>query len=97
MSNGDIGLIEQFYELNSTQYAVINLLKIEPFNFKIYRANEDLSKALLKINDCFLFCNKTDDFILVNVDNIKEKLLLINSKINSKASYFATKVVERHN
>jgi hypothetical protein len=94
--NGEMGQIEQFYEFNSKKYAVIKLLKVVPFNFKIYQANKDLAVALLKINECLLFCNLSEDRTLTNVDEIKEKVLLIDSKINPKTSYFVTKVVLRH-
>ncbi len=95
--NGDIGLIEKFYEVVSKKYAVIRLLKKENFDFKIHMANNDLKNALLKINDCFTFCNISDDKLLLNVDDIKEKILLINSNINPKAKFFATKIVVKHN
>jgi hypothetical protein len=75
---------------------VIKLLKVVPFNFKIYQANKDLAVALLKINECLLFCNLTEDRTLTNIDDIKEKVLIIDSKINPKTSYFVTKVVLRH-
>ena len=52
--DGDIGRIEQFYQFQSQQYAVIQLLKNEIFNFTIPQVSLDLSKVLLKINDCFL-------------------------------------------
>ena len=48
LNNGDIGLIEQFYEVNSTKFAVFKKLEKEYFNFKISRDNQDLSTALLK-------------------------------------------------
>ena len=88
--------IEQFYAFNSKRYAVIKLLKFVPFNFKIYQATKDLSDAILKINECLLFCNLTDNRILINKDNIREKVLLLNSNINPKTSNFVTKVVVRH-
>ena len=63
------------------------MLKVVPFNFKIYQANKDLAVALLKINECLLFCNfKTEDRTLTNIDDIKEKVLIIDSKINPKTS-----------
>jgi len=94
--NGEMGQIEQFFEFNSKKIAVIKLLKVIPFNFKIYQANKDLAVALLKINECLLFCNLTEDRTLTNIDDIKEKVLIIDSKINPKTSYFVTKVVLRH-
>ncbi len=72
-------------------------MKKEYFDFKIYNANTDVKQALLKINDCFSFCNVTNDRKLVLVNDIKEKLLLIKSNINPKASYFGTKIVVKHN
>jgi hypothetical protein len=59
--NGEIGQIEKFFEFNSKKLAVIKLLKVVPFNFKIYQANKDLAVALLKINEYLLFCNLTED------------------------------------
>jgi hypothetical protein len=91
-----MGQIEQFYEYNSKKYAVIKLLKVVPFNFKIYQGNKDLTGALLKINECLLFCNLTEDRSLADINDIKEKVLIIDSKINPKTSYFVTKVVLRH-
>ena len=75
--NGDIGLIEKFYEVVSKKYAVIRSLKKENFDFEIHMANNDLKNALLKLNDCFTICNISDDKLLINVDDIKEKILLI--------------------
>ena len=49
--NGDMGLIENFYEIESKKYAVIRLLQKVFFNFKISQANPSLSSKLLKIND----------------------------------------------
>ncbi len=95
--NGEIGIIEQFYELSSIQYAVIRLLKIIPFNFNIPRVPQDLSSALLKVNECFLFCNLLDNRIMINISQIKEKILLIESKINPKASFFVSRIVVKHN
>ena len=62
-------------------------------------ANINLKNALLKINDSFTFCNISDDKLLINVDDkrCKEKLLLINSNINPKANFFATKIEVKHN
>ena len=82
LANGDVGQIEQFYAFNSKRYAVKKLLKFVPFNFKIYQATKDLADAILKINECLLFCNLTDNRILINIDNIREKVLLLNSNIN---------------
>ena len=59
--------------------------------------NTDVNFGLLKINDCFSFCNLTNDRKLVLVNDIKEKILLIKSNINSKTSYFVTKIVVKHN
>ena len=56
-----------------------------------------MKQALLKMNDCFGFCNVTNDRKLVQVNDIKEKILLIKSNINPKAIYFGTKVVVKHN
>ena len=55
-----------------------------------------MKQALLKINDCFSFCNVTNDRKLVLVNGIKDKML-IKSIINPKASYFGTKIVVKHN
>jgi hypothetical protein len=96
LDNGEMGQIEQFYEFNSKKYAMIKMLKLLPFNFKIYQANKELAEALLKINDCLLFCNSTENRSLINIDNIQEKVLLKDSKITPKTSYFVTKVVVRH-
>jgi hypothetical protein len=74
--NGDIGLIGKFYEVLSKKYAVIRLLKKENFDFKIHMANNDLKNALLKINDCFAFCNISDEKLLINVDG--KKFLLVH-------------------
>jgi hypothetical protein len=96
LAKGDVGQIEQFYAFNSNRYAVKKLLKFVPFNFKIYQATKDLADAILKINECLLFCNLTDNRIFINIDNIREKVLLLNSNINPKTSHFVTKVVVRH-
>jgi hypothetical protein len=50
---------------------VIWLLKKEIFDFKIHMAKNDLKNALLKINDCFAFCNISDGKLLINVDGKK--------------------------
>ena len=71
LAKGDVGQIEQFYAFNSKRYAVKKLLKFVPFNFKIYQATKDLADAILKINECLLFCNLTDNRILINIDNIR--------------------------
>ena len=43
-------------------YAVIQLLKREYFNFKIYQVPAaDVKDAILKINDIFIFCNRVND------------------------------------
>ncbi len=97
MINEEIGLIEKFYEINSKQYAVVQILKKDYFDFKMRNANTDVNFALLKINDCFSFCNLTNDRKLVLVNDIKEKILLIKSNINPKTSYFVTKIVVKHN
>ena len=55
LNNVVIGLIEQFYEVNSTKFAVFKKLEKEYFNFKISRDNQDLSTALLKINESLIF------------------------------------------
>jgi hypothetical protein len=94
--NEEIGLIEMFYEIQSKQYAVVQLLKKEYFDFKIHMVNSDVKDALLKINDCFSFCNITNDRKLILVNDIKEKILLIKSNINPKSSFFATKIVVKH-
>ena len=83
-------------KIQISRYAVIKLLKFVPFNFKIYQATKDVADAILKINECLLFCNLTDNRILINIDNIREKVLLLNSNINPKTSHFVTKVIVRH-
>jgi hypothetical protein len=55
---------------------VIRVLKKENFDFKIHLKNNDLKNALLKINDCFAFCNISDHKLLVNVDG--KKFLLVH-------------------
>ena len=69
----------------------------EYFNLKIYHIPIDVKNALLKINDFLTFCNLTNYRILVSINDIKEKLLLIESSINNKATYFVTKIVIKHN
>ena len=97
MINEEIGLIEKFYEIHSKQYAVVKLLSKEYFEFKIHMVNTEVKDALLKINDCFSFCNITNKRKLVPVNDIKEKILLIKCTINPKSSHFATKIVIKHN
>ena len=84
-------------EIQSKHYAVVQLLKKEYFDFKIHMVNSDVKDALLKINDCFSCCNITNDRKLILVNDIKEKILLIKSNINPKSSFFATKIVAKHN
>jgi hypothetical protein len=84
-----MGLIENFYEIESKKSAVIRLLQKKIFNFKISQSNPRLSNTLLKINDIF-FCNLTNLFVILPVDNIKEKILLIESHIHTEATYYAT-------
>jgi hypothetical protein len=95
--NGDIGIIEQFYKFDSESYAVIQILKQTPYNFTIAQATPDLALALLKINESIFFCNLTDTRIFINVNKIKEKVILIESSLNPKTTFFVTKVVVRHN
>jgi hypothetical protein len=94
--NGEIGLIVNFYQIQTNKFAVIQLLKKESYDFKIYHSPPNISSALKRINDCLMFCNLTNNLILIPVSNIKEKILLIASSINSKASFFGTKIIERH-
>ena len=96
LNNGDIGLIDQFYEFNSIKFALILKLKKEYFTFKISQANKDLSQALLKINDSLIFCNLTNDSLFVNVSQIKNKMLLLECHLNPKASHFVSNIVVRH-
>ena len=76
----------------------MEILKLEKeyFNFKISRDNQDLSTALLKINESLIFCNLTNDSIFVSVGQIKNKLLLLECNLNPKASHFVTNIVVRH-
>ena len=92
-----MGLIEKFYEIQSKQYAVVQLMQKVYFDFKIYHSNTDVKSSLLKINDCFTFCNITNNLILVPKDDIKEKVMLIRSGINPKTAFFVTKIVVKHN
>jgi hypothetical protein len=78
------------------KFAVIQLLKKESYDFKIYKSPPNTSSALKRINDCLMFCNLTNNLILIPVLDIKEKILLIASNINPKASFFVTKIIERH-
>jgi hypothetical protein len=89
-------LIVSFYEIQSNKFAVIKLLKNVYFDFKISRSPIDLSASLKRINDCLSFCNLTENIILIPVANIKEKMLLVKCNLNPKASFFVTKIVERH-
>jgi hypothetical protein len=75
---------------------VIQLLKKESYEFKISRFPKNISSAFKRINDCLMFCNLTINLILNPISNIKEKILLIASKINPKASIFGTKIIERY-
>ena len=53
--------------------------------------------ALLKINDFFFFCNLANDRLLISINDIKEKLFLIENSINTKTTYFVTKILSKHN
>ena len=97
MTNKENGLIEKFYEIHSKQYAVAKLLSKGHFELKKHMVNTEVKDALLKINDCFSFCNVTNTRKLVPVNDITEKILLIKSTINPKSSHFATKIVVKYN
>ena len=75
---------------------MVRLLKKEQFDFKINNVHSEVQKACLKINDCFTFCNVTHDRIFVQVNEIREKILLIKSSINPRATCFITKIVVKH-
>ena len=74
----------------------MKLLKKEHYNFKSYRVPNNFKNAFLKINEWFTFCNLTNDRFLVLINVLKEKLLLIDSKINENATCFVTKIVVKH-
>ena len=76
----------------------MEILKLEKeyFNFKISRDNQDLSTALLEINESLIFCNLINYSIFVSVSQIKNKLLLLECHLNPKASHFVTNIVLRH-
>ena len=76
---------------------IIRVLQKENFKFKIKQKNEEVEEVLLKINTFFSFYNITNNYSLVPIENLKEKVIICESSINSKAKFYAMKIVVAHN
>ena len=76
-------------------YVIIRDLQKESFKFKIKQKN--VEEALLKINKFFCFYNITNNYSLVPIEDLKEKVIICESSIHSKTKYYATDIVVAHN
>jgi len=76
---------------------IIRDLQKESFKFKIKQKNVEVEEALLKINTFFCFYNITNNYSLVPIEDLKEKVIIYNSSINSKVKFYATEMVVAHN
>jgi hypothetical protein len=75
---------------------IIRNLQKANFKFKIKQKN-NAEEALLKINTFFCFYDITNNYSLVPIEDLKEKVILYNSSINSKVKFYATEMVVAHN
>ena len=64
---------------------MINISKV--FIFKIKQRNDDVEEALLKRNDFFPFFNITKNYCLVPIEDLKEKIIICESSMYSKAKF----------
>ena len=76
---------------------IIRDLQKESFKFKIKQKNVEVEEALLKIKTFFCFYNITNNYSLVPIEDLKEKVIICESSINSKTKYYATDIVVAHN
>ena len=56
-----------------------------------------VEEALLKIKTFFCFYNITNNYSLVPIEDLKEKVTICESSIHSKTKYYATDIVVAHN
>ena len=97
LQNEQVALIENFIKIENKIYVIIRDLQKESFKLKIKQKNLEVEEALLKINKFFCFYNITNNYSLVPFENLKEKVIICESSINSKAKFYATEIVVSHN
>ena len=66
-------------------------------NYTINKASKKVIDALLRINDCFIFYENLDNYIIIKVKDIKGKIILGELTVRSTLNSFGTPVVLEHN
>ena len=97
LKNEEFAFVENFIKIEYKIHVIIRILQKEFFKFKIKQRNDDVEEALLKINTFFSFYNITNKYCLIPIEELKEKLIICESSINSKAKFYATEIVVAHN
>jgi hypothetical protein len=97
LQNEELALIENFIKIEHKIHVIIRFLQKENIKFKIKQRNDDVEEALLKINTFFSFYNITKNHCLVPIEDLKEKLIICESSMYSRAKFYATEVVVAHN
>ena len=97
LQNEELALIENFIKIEHKIYVIIRVLQKENIKFKIKQRNDDVEEALLKINAFFSFYNITKNYCLIPIEDLKEKIIICESTMYSKAKFYATEIVVAHN
>ena len=90
--NNKIGLIEKFIKIENKIHVIIRVVTI-----KNKQKNPTVDKALLNINKFIFYCNLTDNFCLIPIENLKEKVIICETTNFPKAKYYVTPMVVCHN
>jgi hypothetical protein len=97
LQNEELALIENFIKIEHKIHVIIRVLQKENIKFKIKQRNYDVEEALLKINTFFSFYNITKIYCLIPIEVLKEKIIICESSMYSKAKFYATEIVVAHN
>ena len=97
LQNEELALIENFIKIEHKIHVIIRVLQKENIKFKIKQRNDDVEEALLKMNTFFSFYNITKNYCLIPIEDLKEKIIICESSMYSKAKFYATEIVVAHN
>ncbi len=97
LQNEELALIENFIKIEHKIHVIIWVLQKDDIKFKIKQRNDDVEEALLKMNTIFSFYNITKNYCLIPIEDLKEKIIICESSMYSKAKFYATEIVVAHN
>ena len=96
LHNGQLGQIEIFIKIETKIHAIIRLMKKDFVTPKTKQRNLKVEKALLNINKFICYCNLTNNFSLIQLTDLKEKVIICETTNFPQALFYVTPFVIAH-